>query len=59
MNKLRNAANLFPQTMSLMTFDVVYSLFKGTLNNSDHIAWNNWTVVNNEMERLWKEAVTA
>jgi hypothetical protein len=49
MNKLRNTASLFPQTMSLMALDLVCSLLNGTLDNSDYIAWNDWTIVNNKM----------
>jgi hypothetical protein len=38
---------------------VIYSLFNDALSISDNIASNERLIVNNELERKWKEAVVA
>jgi hypothetical protein len=37
----------------------IYSLFNDTFSKSDYIASNERMIVNNELERKWKEAVVA
>jgi hypothetical protein len=34
-------------------------LFNDAVSNSDYIASNEWVVVNNGFERMWKEAAAA
>jgi hypothetical protein len=37
----------------------IYSLFNDNFSISDYIASNEKMIVNNELERMWKEAVVA
>jgi hypothetical protein len=34
------------------TMDFFCSLFDDTVNKSGYIAWNDWMIVNNELERM-------
>jgi hypothetical protein len=47
--------------LSLKTFALLftYNLFNAAFNISDYIASNERMIVNNELERMWKEAVVA
>jgi hypothetical protein len=38
-------------------YSFIYSLFNDAFNSSDYIASNERMIVNNELERIWKEAV--
>jgi hypothetical protein len=38
-------------------FLFVCALFYDAISNSDNTASNDWMVVNNELEGMWKEAV--
>jgi hypothetical protein len=37
----------------------IYSLFIDAFSNSDCIASDEWATSENELERMWKEAVVA
>jgi hypothetical protein len=37
----------------------IYSFFNGAFSSSDYVASNERMIVNNELERTWKEAVVA
>jgi hypothetical protein len=39
--------------------EFIYSLFNDAFSVSDFIASNEMIMVNNELERMWKEAVVA
>ena len=36
---------------------IVCNLYKNAVRNSDPTVLNEWKIVNNDMERMWKEAV--
>jgi hypothetical protein len=44
---------------ALYNYLFIYSLFKNAFSSSDYIASNERIMVNNELERMWKEAVIA
>jgi hypothetical protein len=44
---------------SLILFILIYNLFNDAFSISDYIASNERMIVNNELERMWKEAVVA
>jgi hypothetical protein len=37
----------------------IYSLFNDAFSSSDYVTSNERIIVNNELERMWKEAVMA
>jgi hypothetical protein len=37
----------------------IYSLFNDAFSDTDYIASNERVIVNNELERMWKEVVVA
>jgi hypothetical protein len=41
----------------LFIYLFICSLFYNTVSNSGYTALNDWMVVNNELDGIWKEAV--
>jgi hypothetical protein len=43
--------------VSVYLYLFICSSFSDTVNSADSMASNDWIILNNELERIWEEAV--